>query len=200
MLDPVVIPETVSNGLFLDPTSDNPFFDGYQPFAINVGGIVTANGGLDTEGIPTDLSDDARIFTKDGFDFNGQNLVLPVVKDSNRDGLLDPQGKLTLLEDAVVVGPNFQLAEATIDLYNNLLPPQIGEDIAVNYPLTANAASTFEFRKPTGLPSPSFESTSFTVPNNKVFDDINELELQLVNTLRTLLLSASGDFKVRKVN
>lgn len=92
---------------------------------------------MNTEGIVLDLGDDARIFTHLGFDFNGKNLVLPIFRDSNGDALLDPEGKLTLLDDAVVVGPNFQVAEATTDAYNNLIPPQIGADTIITVPAWA---------------------------------------------------------------
>jgi hypothetical protein len=40
-----------STVLSLNHDSHNPLFYGYDPFAINVGGIVNANGGLDVEGI-----------------------------------------------------------------------------------------------------------------------------------------------------
>ena len=67
------------------------------------------------------------------------------------------------------------------------------------FPSTANAASTFEFRKPTGLSNPSVTSTRFTVPNDKVFDDINELNTRLVRDIRTALLAEPAVLKVNSL-
>ena len=114
--------------LFSDSRQSSLGLNGYEPFAIKVGGVLRDNGGLDTDGIPTDLGDDARIYAAGGFDFKGNNLVLPVLREVNGDPLTDPNGKLILSKDAVVVGPNFQVAKATTNAYSNLLPPQIGEE------------------------------------------------------------------------
>ncbi|MEL6215332.1 MAG: hypothetical protein AAFQ99_06625, partial [Pseudomonadota bacterium] len=43
------------------------------------------------------------------------------------------------------------------------------------------AATTFEFRQPTGLSNPVFETTSITVPNDYIFNEIDALHADLID-------------------
>lgn len=57
--------------------------------------------------------------------------------------------------------------------------------------------TTFEFRVPTGSPSPLYESTTVTVPNVDVFEAFDEFETEFVVLIEGSIASAPG---VRRLN
>jgi hypothetical protein len=168
--------DTVSESLIFNedtPLSfqtDSPFFTGYNPFALKVEGVVTANGGLDTEGIPADINDDARLYAGLGFDFNGENLILPVLREDLGSTLGNPilnaAGQFTLLDEAVVVGANPILTEATSDAYANLIPPTSVSGITVAVPSFAEVeADALARRVEPGITEVNFDPSRVKLNN-----------------------------------
>jgi Bacterial Ig-like domain len=94
-------------------------------FAIQAGGIVTFNGKSDLDGNPIDLTDDAFVYAGRGFSLNGES-VLPVARDSSGKAIKTSQGKLTLLDQAIVVAPGYIQSNSNgNNNYANLTPPQV---------------------------------------------------------------------------
>jgi hypothetical protein len=94
-------------------------------FAIQAGGIVTFNGKSDLDGNPIDLNDDAFVYAEKGFTLNGES-VLPVSRDSAGKAIKNSQGKLQLLDQAIVVAPGYLQSNSNGNNdYANLTPPQV---------------------------------------------------------------------------
>jgi RHS repeat-associated protein len=94
-------------------------------FAIQAGGIVTFNGKSDLDGNPLDLTDDAFVYAGKGFTLNGES-VLPVQRDSSGKAITNSQGKLQLLDQALVVASGYlQNNVSSNNNYTNLNPPQV---------------------------------------------------------------------------
>jgi RHS repeat-associated protein len=94
-------------------------------FAIQAGGMVTFNGKSDLDGNPLDSNDDAFVYAGKGFTLNGES-VLPVVRDSAGKAIKNSQGKLQLLDQALVVASGYlQSNVSSNNNYTNLNPPQV---------------------------------------------------------------------------
>ena len=103
------------------------------PFGITAEGRVTINGNSDFDGNPLNLDDDTFIHAGKGFTFNGQP-ILPILRDSNGNPILNAAGKPILLDNAVTVAPNYSGLNAPNNNYGNLIPPQVIEPQILNIP------------------------------------------------------------------
>ncbi|NEQ48474.1 MAG: hypothetical protein F6K00_35070 [Leptolyngbya sp. SIOISBB] len=94
------------------------------------------NGNSDFDGDPLDLSDDALIYSGQGFTLNGRP-ILPVQRDANGNPMTDEQGRPILVDNAVAVSANHGALNAPQNQYANLVPPQIVDTQIVDIPTHA---------------------------------------------------------------
>jgi RHS repeat-associated protein len=101
-------------------------------FTIMTEQSLRVNGGGDFDGVPSDLTDDALIYAKTGFRFNGAT-TLPVQRDVNGNPILS-NGKPLLVENAVSVSAGYTSSIASSNPYANLVPPSIIDPLTVVVP------------------------------------------------------------------
>jgi RHS repeat-associated protein len=148
-LSQTITSNPILNSLLNPPSLNPPFPISYaaapsitivappQPthnFAIQAGGIVTFNGKSDLDGNPLDLTDDAFVYAEKGFTLNG-NSILPVQRNAAGNALTNSQGKLLLLDQALVVAPGYLQSNSNGNSnYTNLNPPQVIAKQAISIP------------------------------------------------------------------
>jgi RHS repeat-associated protein len=101
-------------------------------FTIMTEQSIRVNGGGDFDGVPNDLTDDALIYAKTGFRFNGTT-TLPVQRDANGNPILS-NGKPLLVENAVSVSAGYTSSSASSNPYANLVPPSMIDPLTIAVP------------------------------------------------------------------
>ena len=157
----------INNTQTIVEQSVNPTTVPAQPihnFAIQAGGIVTFNAKTDLDGNPLDLSDDAFVYAGKGFTLNG-NSILPVQRDAAGNALTDANGKLRLIDQALVVAPGYlQSNIGGNNNYTNLNPPQIVAAQTIDIPSFADIKQQeLATRIPAGA-----ATTSFNIQQNPI--------------------------------
>jgi membrane-associated phospholipid phosphatase len=123
------------------------------PYAIQAGGVVKFNDYSDLDGNPLDLSDDALVYAAKGVCLSDRS-ILPVQRDSLGNPLRNNQGKLVLVDRAMVVGAT----TATVKIgdntqYANLNRPQVSTQPPLLIPsFTEIERLELADRIPTGTP------------------------------------------------
>ncbi|WP_017327401.1 Ig-like domain-containing protein [Synechococcus sp. PCC 7336] len=139
-------------------------------FAVVAEGRVTVNGSGDFDGNPLSLSDDARIYAGDGFDFQ-QTPILQVQLDGGGNPVVNAAGQLVLVENAVAVAADYSVATVLDNPYANLLPPAVVGPLTVSVPtFAALRANELAARLPAGATPIDFN------PNQTPINTVAEFE------------------------
>jgi hypothetical protein len=110
---------------------------------------IRVNGSGDFDGVPNDLTDDALIYAKTGFQFNGA-ITLPVQRGANGNPVLS-NGKPLLVNNAVSVSPGYTLSSISSNPYANLVPPSVIDPVTITVPAyTDLKQQEYDRRVPSG--------------------------------------------------
>ena len=149
--------------------SPTPMSAGASPpkYAIRTEKQIRINNGGDLDGDSLDISDDALIYSAQGFTING-NITLPVQRDSNGNPLLDNSGKLILVDNAVTVAADYTTINASNNQYSNLVPPQVVDEQVIDIPDYADLKQqTLDSAIPSGTATVAFNSSQNPLNNSK---------------------------------
>lgn len=140
-------------------------------YAIRTEKQIRINNGGDLDGDSLDISDDALIYSAQGFTING-NITLPVQRDSNGNPLRDNSGKLILVDNAVTVAPDYNTINANTNQYSNLVPPQVVDEQIIDIPAYDNLKQqTLDSVIAPGTSTVNFNSSQNPLNNSRDWDN-----------------------------
>ena len=144
-----------------------------QDFAVVAEGQVIINSKSDFDGEESDPTDDALIYSEDGFKINSK-AVLPIQLDTNGNPVTDSEGRFVLVDNSIAVGEDYDVARAdAIDhKYSNLLPPQIVDNQSVTLPDYSTLLETeLTTRLPDDTPAIELNPRDTKINNSKKWQE-----------------------------
>ncbi|BDA71762.1 hypothetical protein CAL7716_059280 [Calothrix sp. PCC 7716] len=164
---------SVENGLVLDssfPPITNVSSDTFSFEITNTStgtratviaeGILSINNGGNFAGNLSNLNDDAFLYAGKGFNINGSNISLPLVRDQNGNlVLLD--GRPSLIENAISVAGDYSVFNSPKEIDGATISPQVVSKKTVEVPLYQDILNQqLSLNVPTGSQSIAFNASA----------------------------------------